>query len=210
MYIEIATLSFSFLFSGDRLEGIWIRLKFFEVHPVLFFLSHITYNLLITLIIIIESSIFIFNFSEIDVQGSFVDIFAILLMVGMMGLMFGLLNSIINDSIIFSFYFLTTFVLGCLMIGGKVKQLHKVRIISKNIYSGILWPIEAQPILMQKLQYFLPVSMPGIAMRAVLFKGAQLTDRTVLNGILVCMSWTFGVCVISLIISKKRMWLAMK
>lgn len=110
-----------FLLIDDRLEDIWTRLTFCEVHPALFLISHFLYNLLILLVIIVESLVFIANFSEIDVRGSYFDIFLILLVLGVMGIVFGLLISVLSSNENATAYVTTNVAISCLTIGGRFK-----------------------------------------------------------------------------------------
>lgn len=195
-----------FLFIDDRLEDIWTRLTFCEIHPALFLISHFLYNLLILLVVIAANLVFIANFSEIDVRGNYFDIFLILLILGIMGIVFGLLISVLSSNENASTYLTTNIAISCLTVGGRSKRNQSAcleLIITST--AGLLWPIQAQPALMQQLQYFLPISMPGFALRAVMFKGSHLSHPIVRDGLAICLIWIVGMIVILSIVFKKCM-----
>lgn len=111
-----------FLFLDDRIEDIWTRLTFCEVHPALFLISHFLYNLLIILIVIVETLVFTAYFSGIDVRGSYFDIFLILSVLGIVGLVFGLSASVMCANENTTAYIITNVTLSCLAMGGRFKS----------------------------------------------------------------------------------------
>jgi ABC-type polysaccharide/polyol phosphate export permease len=73
------------------------------------------------------------------------------------------------------------------------------------LYSlGLLWPIEAQPILLKTLSYYCPTTTSLTAFREILYKKTDRFAQTWIEAYVICLAWIMLTIILSMILIKYR------
>lgn len=70
------------------------------------------------------------------------------------------------------------------------------------LVSGVIWPIQSMPIILQMLSKALPMTLSADSFRKVMRKGVSLSNPEVIMGIAVPMVWVVGLGFVSVCIVK--------
>ncbi|XP_072759545.1 ABC transporter G family member 23-like [Anoplolepis gracilipes] len=165
-----ATLS-TFLIISDRLEGVWDRSLVQGVKNREILLTHILIETILILIHITIIMCLIFPIWNLKCEGSFFHVFLLTFLSSLSGLMYGFVISVTCKNHVVANY----------------ASIGSMSILV--ILCGSLWPVEAMPKMIRYLCYCMPVTLPSIAMRAVIFKGYTLDEKEVYIGILVSVAY---------------------
>lgn len=76
--------------------------------------------------------------------------------------------------------------------------------ISKNFYSfsGVIWPVEGMPILLQYISSILPLTMATTSLRSILTRGWNLYEPDVYLGFISSITWILLFLTISMLVLK--------
>lgn len=69
-------------------------------------------------------------------------------------------------------------------------------------FSGVIWPVEGMPILLQYISSILPLTMATTSLRSILTRGWDLTEPDVFFGFISSASWIMLFLTISMLVLK--------
>lgn len=134
----------------------------------------------------------------------------LLLLMGMAGLVFGLLLSIVTQSVMASLMLSQIFVYPVSFISGELCQYFLfiygfIDICALLDFLGIMWPFEGVPTILQFVGYVFPFALPITAFRSILVKDLSICNPTVYYSILVLSAWVvLPLCVCFWCIRERR------
>ncbi|MPC29718.1 ABC transporter G family member 20 [Portunus trituberculatus] len=153
-------------------------------------LAHLATQMLVMLVQISLILVFMFPVFQLPCKGSMVWVVLLSVLQGFCGMTFGLMTSALsNDE--------NTAIMMALGIFYPLLLL-----------SGIVWPIQGIPVALRYVSYVLPQTYACEAIRAVLYKGWDITYATVYLGYLVTIAWLIIHLVIALIAIRDRKYIA--
>jgi ABC-type multidrug transport system ATPase subunit/ABC-type multidrug transport system permease subunit len=180
-YIMAAGLT-TFIMVVERSAGILERTYTSGINPISYLLAHAIFRSAVMMMQIAFVLILTFYVLQQPLVGSIWLAYAMLMVLNVTGICYGLLiSSIVTDQ------------------NGAALTIVSSLVV-KITLSGILWPFEAIPYWLRTICYIQPLTMPVQALKAITLKGATLGDRPVNLGFLVSISWL----IVFLVISTKR------
>ena len=139
-------------------------------------------NLLAQLPVLIfhTTSIFIVTFvvTENTLLGSWMDVFALFLLTGLMGIFLGAVIAVIGK---------TETTMMAISLGVFFTLL---------FLCSILWPIEGSPKLLQHISKLLPLTHPTSSLRSMLYRGWTLWHPQVSGGLFTLIIWIVVCCIL--------------
>ncbi|KAK4297956.1 hypothetical protein Pmani_029656 [Petrolisthes manimaculis] len=149
-------------------------------------LAHLATQMLVMLVQIALILVFMFPVFQLPCEGNMIWVVLISVLQGFCGMTFGLMTSAIsNDE--------NTAIMMALGIFYPLILL-----------SGIVWPIEGMPTGLRYVSYILPQTYACNSIRAILYKGWDITYSTVYLGYLITTAWLFIHLAITLIAIRIR------
>lgn len=166
----------------ERNEGLLDRTWVAGVTPSEFSLAHFLCSVLVNLVQVILTLGFMLAAFRIQVVGSYLLLFLLTLLQGMCGTTIGLIISSVCKT------------------QQDATQIALGIFYPNMILSGILWPLEAMPVVLRYVAYILPQTLACEAMRSVLMRGWGLDHPVVARGFIVTLVW---ICLTYLIFKLK-------
>ncbi|XP_025995053.1 ABC transporter G family member 23 [Solenopsis invicta] len=159
------------LILADRSEGLWNRSIIQGVRTEEILLSHIFYQSLIGLIDTIVLMLTFFVLWGTDYKGSIFVISFVVFLSGFCGLMYGFTISVFCKNHTMAHYSSAGSFLLLLLI------------------SGAIWPLEGSSKYIRWFIYVMPITLPSISMRGLIYKGSFIFEWEVLIGIFMSLIW---------------------
>lgn len=183
-FMAVGLTALSFII--ERKEGLLDRSWVSGVQSSEVMLAHLATQMLVMLVQISLILVFMFPVFQLPCKGSMLWVVLLSVLQGFCGMTFGLMTSALsNDE--------NTAIMMALGIFYPLLLL-----------SGIVWPIQGIPVALRYVSYVLPQTYACEAIRAVLYKGWDITYATVYLGYLVTIAWLFIHLVIALIAIRVR------
>ncbi|XP_045128416.1 ABC transporter G family member 20-like [Portunus trituberculatus] len=183
-FMAVGLTALSFII--ERKEGLLDRSWVSGVQSSEVMLAHLATQMLVMLVQISLILVFMFPVFQLPCKGSMVWVVLLSVLQGFCGMTFGLMTSALsNDE--------NTAIMMALGIFYPLLLL-----------SGIVWPIQGIPVALRYVSYVLPQTYACEAIRAVLYKGWDITYATVYLGYLVTIAWLIIHLVIALIAIRVR------
>ncbi|XP_071536858.1 ABC transporter G family member 20 [Panulirus ornatus] len=178
-FMAVGLTALSFII--ERKEGLLDRSWVSGVQSSEVMLAHLTTQMLVMLVQIALILVFMFPVFQLPCEGNMVWVLLLAILQGFCGMTFGLMTSAIsNDE--------NTAIMMALGIFYPLLLL-----------SGIVWPIQAIPIALRYVSLILPQTYACEAIRAILYKGWDITSPTVYLGYIITIIWLFIHLAIALI-----------
>ncbi|CAK9808490.1 ABC transporter G family member 20 [Anthophora quadrimaculata] len=182
MFIMATSICSSIIIT-DRHSGVWDRVLVQGVKTPEILITHLTLQIIVILLQVTVTLCFAFLEYDAKCEGSMAIVIFLAVLEGICGMCYGFLISImctshtlVNYASVGSFYPL---ILLC----------------------GMVWPIEGMPAVLRWFSLSLPLTTPGMSLRAVLEKGYALDEPEVFTGVLVVLAWIAcftGICLFQL------------
>ena len=169
----------------ERKDGSLERSLVAGVKALDFLLSHALTQFLILCLQIIFLSFVPYFFFDRQMSASFILMIALALSQGFCGISFGLMVAAVCSELLYA----TMFVTSSLLIGMSV--------------SGLFWPIENMPLLIQYSGQLTPFSFPIHSLRCILYREWTLTYFEVYMGFVITYVWIALFLIIALIFLRK-------
>ncbi|XP_050708536.1 ABC transporter G family member 20-like isoform X1 [Eriocheir sinensis] len=183
-FMAVGLTALSFII--ERKEGLLDRSWVSGVQSSEVMLAHLATQMLVMLVQIALILVFMFPVFQLPCKGNMVWVVLLAVLQGFCGMTFGLMTSAIsNDE--------NTAIMMALGIFYPLLLL-----------SGIVWPIQGIPVALRYVSYILPQTYACEAIRAVLYKGWDITHTIVYLGYLVTVAWLFIHLAIALIAIRIR------
>ncbi|XP_070505528.1 ABC transporter G family member 20-like [Chironomus tepperi] len=173
-------------FVSERKEGFWNRTLLAGVSTVEMMASHITINIVVQILQIVEMLIIVYFYYDPHHYGSYLLVVSLLLLVGVSGLFFGVYISCICTEIMQSH----------ILLLGLTQPI--------TVLSGMFWPVEGMPSVIKAISLITPTTLPGISLLNIIQKGYTLADRSVFMGFIVASGWVVFSCYFGLRILKNK------
>ncbi|XP_043497831.1 ABC transporter G family member 23 [Polistes fuscatus] len=168
----VATALTTTILISDKHEGIWERSLVQGVKTPEILISHFVVELMLIIVQVLIICTISFLYFGVKSKSSLVTIIGIVFLMGICGMTYGFTVSAFVNSHIFADFVVT----------GSFYPL--------ILLSGFLWPIEGMPTAMRWISVFLPTTVPGISLRALMIKGLSISNPEVYIGFLVISVWT--------------------
>jgi ABC-2 type transport system permease protein len=171
----------------ERSDGIWNRAIVAGVKQRQFYISQLIQGFIVLIVQLTTCNLFLYSF-VVD-TASFASkslIFLIYVLSGVFGIVTGFLIPTVLDNIVASMYS---------NLGAVLSHL---------FLSGVFWPIEGQPMLLQLLSRFVSFYYPSAAARSIAFKNASIGDHEVMKALVLMLTWIATVCGLCLILNARR------
>ncbi|XP_045473581.1 ABC transporter G family member 23-like isoform X1 [Harmonia axyridis] len=165
------TLLTSQIILTDRLEGVWDRSAVAGVTAMEITITHFILQFLILLVQNLEIFAVAFLLFELTSVGSLFTLYSLIILEGINGMALGFWISIVSSN------YTMANILTC---GAFYPMI---------LLCGVIWPLEAQPKIMQYISSLLPFTIPTQSFRNVFMKGWGLDHLEVLNGVGVGVLW---------------------
>ncbi|KAK3868440.1 hypothetical protein Pcinc_026167 [Petrolisthes cinctipes] len=183
-FMAVGLTALSFII--ERKEGLLDRSWVAGVQSSEVMLAHLATQMLVMLVQIALILVFMFSVFQLPCEGNMIWVVLISILQGFCGMTFGLMTSAIsNDE--------NTAIMMALGIFYPLILL-----------SGIVWPIEGMPTGLRYVSYILPQTYACNSIRAILYKGWDITYSTVYLGYLITTAWLFIHLAITLIAIRIR------
>lgn len=183
-FMAVGLTALSFII--ERKEGLLDRSWVSGVQSSEVMLAFLATQMLVMLVQITLILVFMFPVFQLPCEGSMVWVVLLSVLQGFCGMTFGLMTSAVsNDE--------NTAIMMALGIFYPLLLL-----------SGIVWPIEGIPKALRYVSYILPQTYACEAIRAILYKGWDITYPAVYLGYLVTVAWLFIHLIIALIAIRIR------
>ncbi|KAK4293915.1 hypothetical protein Pmani_033424 [Petrolisthes manimaculis] len=183
-FMAVGLTALSFII--ERKEGLLDRSWVAGVQSSEVMLAHLATQMLVMLVQIALILVFMFPVFQLPCEGNMIWVVLISVLQGFCGMTFGLMTSAIsNDE--------NTAIMMALGIFYPLILL-----------SGIVWPIEGMPTGLRYVSYILPQTYACNSIRAILYKGWDITYSTVYLGYLITTAWLFIHLAITLIAIRIR------
>lgn len=156
----------------DKHEGVWDRSLVQGVKTPEILFAHFLVQLVVIIIQIIIIYCIFFVYFRLACNGSIFASLLISFLIGMCGMFYGFLVSMISSSHTMANYTVTGTFYPVILL------------------CGFLWPLEGMPQFLRWISYFLPTTLPGISLRAIMIKGHPVANPEVYKGFLVVVGWT--------------------
>nr|XP_053640391.1 ABC transporter G family member 20-like [Cherax quadricarinatus] len=168
-FMAVGLTALSFI--TERKEGLLDRSWVSGVQSSEVMLAHLMTQMFVMLVQIGLILVFMFPVFKLPCQGNMVWVVLISILQGFCGMTFGLMTSAVsNDE--------NTAIMMALGIFYPLLLL-----------SGIIWPVQGIPIVLRYVSYILPQTYACEAIRAILYKGWDITHPTVYTGYIITVIW---------------------
>ena len=164
----MSSLSASIVFLRDRLEGIWNRTLVSGIKTEEILLSHMLSQTMIVSLSLIAAVIGNTFYTEHNFD---LTACILLLLVAMTGTVIGFLVSLYSNSFSVANVTVVSIFLPTMTLG------------------GFFWPIQGMPDIFRYIAYFLPFTLPSLAIRNIALKNYTIMHQSVLIGYGVTMFW---------------------
>ncbi|XP_076032357.1 ABC-type transporter snustorr [Oratosquilla oratoria] len=171
-------------FIVEQKEGLLNRSWVAGVRPVEVMLAHILTQMVVMLVQIALILIFMFGVFDIPCKGSMLWVIFLAILQGLCGMTFGLMVSVVSDN------------------ETTAMQLALGTFYPILLLSGIVWPIEGMPRVLRYISYILPQTYACDAIRAILYRGWDITYSVVWIGYLTTVFWLFAHLAIAAVVLK--------
>lgn len=172
---------------SDRMEGVWERSIVCGVTSAEILLGHFITQSILLIIQIGEMLVLTFLIYKIQFAGNMMILIILSILLGVCGMSFGFLISIVVDNHNMAHIAST----------GSIFPL--------CVLCGMIWPLEAQPIILQWFSKLLPCTLPILSFRNVMVKGWSIGNFDVYIGIIVEIIWlVLFVCFDLYVLRRKR------
>jgi ABC-type polysaccharide/polyol phosphate export permease len=171
----------------ERSDGIWNRAIVAGVKQRHLLVSHFVQGCIVLSMQLMTCCLFVYTF--VVGTASFASmslIFLIYALSGVFGIVTGFLIPTFFDDLVASVFF---------NLGAVFSHL---------FLSGVFWPIEGQPILLQLLSRLLSFYYPAAAVRSIAFKDASIGDYEVIMAVVLMLTWIVIVCGLVLSLTARR------
>ncbi|KAK2575824.1 hypothetical protein KPH14_007202 [Odynerus spinipes] len=165
---------------SDRHEGVWDRSLVQGVKTPEILLAHFLIQFMVVIIQIFLIYCVTFFYFQLKCKGSFFASLIMSCLMGICGMFFGFLISVVSSSHTMANYAVTGSFYPVILLG------------------GFLWPVEGMPHVLRWISYFLPTTLPGISMRAIIIKGLTVSTPEVYKGFLTILGWIAALILICL------------
>ncbi|XP_011166692.1 ABC transporter G family member 20 [Solenopsis invicta] len=155
----------------DRLEGIWDRSVVQGVRTEEIILSHILIQSFIIVIQTIVILLMCFVVWGINCKGSIFVVSFLLFLNGFCGLMFGFVISVLCKN----------HTMASFCSAGSLLPL--------MVINGTIWPLEGMPKFLRWFSYTMPITLPSISMRSIMYKGSSIFEWQVFIGFIISLVW---------------------
>ncbi|XP_063608596.1 ABC transporter G family member 20-like [Penaeus indicus] len=170
-FMAVGLTALSFII--ERKEGLLDRSWVAGVQSSEVMLAHLTTQMMVMLVQIALILVFMFPVFQLPCEGNMLWVVLLSVLQGFCGMTFGLMTSALsNDE--------NTAIMMALGIFYPLLLL-----------SGIVWPVQGIPIALRYVSYILPQTYACDAIRAVLYKGWDITYPTVYLGYIITIVWLF-------------------
>ncbi|XP_017786452.1 PREDICTED: ABC transporter G family member 23-like [Nicrophorus vespilloides] len=170
----------------DRLEGVWDRSIVAGVTSLEIVLTHFMSQFVLVFIQTTELVILTFLVFGIDYIGQMWIIFLCVLLQGLTGMVFGFWVSVVSNSHSAANIFSTGIFYPMIIL------------------CGMIWPLEAQPTVLNFISKCLPFTLSIVSLREIIKKGRTFTHPEVLSGLGVTLLWIIGISTISVFAIKAK------
>jgi len=171
-YFMAMTLT-SITFVIEKKEGLYARSWVAGVNNMEILLSHLVTQLSVMLVQIALVMVFMFTVFHIPCLGNILWVILLAILQGLCGMAFGLMISV------------------CVTQEMTAIQLSMGIFYPILMLSGIMWPVQGMPTVLRYIAYLLPQTYACESVRAVLYKGWDITYFDVYIGYLVTTVWIF-------------------
>lgn len=170
-FMAVGLTALSFII--ERKEGLLDRSWVAGVQSSEVMLAHLTTQMMVMLVQIALILVFMFPVFQLPCEGNMLWVVLLSILQGFCGMTFGLMTSALsNDE--------NTAIMMALGIFYPLLLL-----------SGIVWPVQGIPVALRYVSYILPQTYACDAIRAVLYKGWDITYPTVYIGYIITIAWLF-------------------
>ncbi|XP_042891454.1 ABC transporter G family member 20-like [Penaeus japonicus] len=168
-FMAVGLTALSFII--ERKEGLLDRSWVAGVQSSEVMLAHLTTQMMVMLVQIALILVFMFPVFKLPCEGNMLWVVLLSVLQGFCGMTFGLMTSALsNDE--------NTAIMMALGIFYPLILL-----------SGIVWPVQGIPVALRYVSYILPQTYACDAIRAVLYKGWDITYPTVYLGYIITIAW---------------------
>ncbi|KAG7177683.1 ABC transporter G family member 20-like [Homarus americanus] len=183
-FMAVGLTALSFII--ERKEGLLDRSWVSGVQSSEVMTAHLATQMLVMLVQIALILVFMFPVFKLPCEGNMLWVVLLSILQGFCGMTFGLMTSAIsNDE--------NTAIMMALGIFYPLLLL-----------SGIVWPVQGIPVALRYVSYALPQTYACEAIRAILYKGWDITYPTVYMGYLITLGWLLLHLVLALIAMRIR------
>nr|XP_045625785.1 ABC transporter G family member 20-like [Procambarus clarkii] len=183
-FMAVGLTALSFII--ERKEGLLDRSWVSGVQSSEVMLAHLATQMLVMLVQIALILVFMFPVFKLPCEGNMLWVVLLSILQGFCGMTFGLMTSALsNDE--------NTAIMMALGIFYPLLLL-----------SGIVWPVQGIPVALRYVSYILPQTYACEAIRAVLYKGWDITHSTVYLGYIITVAWLFIHLAITLVAIRIR------
>jgi ABC-type polysaccharide/polyol phosphate export permease len=183
----------------ERRSGIWNRVITAGVKPQHFFFAHFFTGSCLMLLQCLEFIVYSYAVTtNRDKLSNMLLVSALLLLTGIGGVLYGLTISAITDSVVVSSCFSLILGFPFVNLSGELRiSLAKIQFYI-FMFSGIIWPLEGSPSIMQFIGKLLPFTLPSKSFKSLLFTGFALTSPHIYMGFIVNGCWAIGLAALCL------------
>lgn len=206
MYFLSMTANITII-TNDRSNGMWNRTLLSGVSRSEYILSHSFVMSLFNVITLLEIVLFLKLILKTDDVGAQGIITFLLFILSLSGMFTAYIIGCLADDQAKSYYLLHGMGVIIVTLSGEFEVqlvLYKLLIMMKFISTGIIWPIEAMPWVIQPFVYLFPVYMPAKSARELIIKGYGITDYSVYIGIVYSVVWMILGAIITLVVLKRK------
>ena len=155
----------------DRHSGVWDRILVQGVTTAEILITHLISQVTVIVVQVAAALCFYFLIFGVECKGSMTTVVWMTLLEGICGMNYGFMISVVCASHTLANY---------VSVGSFYPLI---------LLCGFIWPVEGMPWLLRWISLILPLTMPGISLRAVMEKGSSIVDPEVYSGFLVVLAW---------------------
>lgn len=194
------------IITDDRSNGFWNRTLLSGVAKSEYLFCHSFVMSLFNLIQVLEIVCFLKVILKTDDIGKIGLITVFLLILSFAGMFTAFTVGCALESQEQSYYLLNAIgVVAVTLSGeGKLNFVLIMKFLNTFFDTGAMWPVEAMPKLLQYVIHLLPMHMPAVSARDIIFKGYGLFDFSVYMGFIQVTVWTILMAILTFVIMKKK------
>ncbi|CAK9795740.1 ABC transporter G family member 23 [Anthophora plagiata] len=182
MFIMATSICSSIIIT-DRNSGVWDRVLVQGVKTPEILITHLTLQIIVIILQVTVTLCIAFLAYDVKCEGSMAIVIFLAVLEGICGMSYGFLISVMCTS-------------HALVNYASVGSFYPLILLC-----GMIWPIEGMPKVLRWFSLSLPLTTPGMSLRAVLEKGNAMNDPEVFTGVLVVLAWIAcftGICLFQL------------
>ncbi|XP_057341035.1 ABC transporter G family member 20-like [Microplitis mediator] len=168
----LATSVSSSIIIADRHEGVWNRSLVQGVKTSEILISHLLTQITVIIVQVTVTTVIAFVQYSLDCRGSLAVVILLIFLMGICGMCYGFLVSVMCTSHTIANYITTGSFYPVILL------------------CGCIWPIEGMPNVLQWISFIMPTTIPGLAIRSIIDKGHDIGNPQVYQGFLVVAGWT--------------------